>query len=290
MCWKCWRQRRRLPRASTWNDVTQLPMMVDLDASNVESLPCCGISNPDHEGRRLKNCWLTGYLKKGLRGKVLMAADNRACGYIEYVPGEYAWRGVDASGYMFVHCIWIHRREYQGRGNAGRLLKACIEDAERAGMKGVAVVARDGPFLAGPALFLAHGFEVVDTAPPDFQLLVRKFEASADGPKFKGDWERKAARYGRGLTIVRSSQCPYAAKFAGEIGDTAQQEYGMKPRIVELKTHRQAQNAPTPYAVFSVIYDGRVVADHQISRTRFRNIMGKLRKPNWPQMNADNRR
>jgi hypothetical protein len=64
----------------------------------------------------------------------------------------------------------------------------------------------------------------------------------------------------------------------------------MKPRIVELKTHRQAQNAPTPYAVFSVIYDGRVVADHQISRTRFRNIMGKLRKPNWPQMNADNRR
>ena len=38
-----------------------------------------------------------------------------------------------------------------------------------------------------------------------------------------------------------------------------------------------AQNAPTPYAVFAVIYDGRLLADHQISRARFRNIMNKLR-------------
>ena len=28
--------------------------------------------------------------------------------------------------------------------------------------------------------------------------------------------------------------------------------------------------------VFAVIYDGQLLADHQISRTRFRNIMNKL--------------
>ena len=34
--------------------------------------------------------------------------------------------------------------------------------------------------------------------------------------------------------------------------------------------------APTPYAVFSVIHNGRILADHQISRTRFRNIMNGM--------------
>ena len=52
----------------------------------------------------------------------------------------------------------------------------------------------------------------------------------------------------------------------------------MKPRIVEIKSCRQAQNAPTPYAVFAVLHDGRILADHQISLTRFRNIVKKLPK------------
>jgi L-amino acid N-acyltransferase YncA len=253
-----------------------MPVMADLDASNVESLPCCGISSPDHEGRRAKNRWLAGCWKHGLRGKVLIAPDQRPCGYMEYVPGEYAWRGVDAAGYMFVHCLWIYRREHQHRGFAGQLLEACVKDARRSGMKGVATITREGPWMAGPALFQRHGFTLVDTAPPDLDLLVLKFDASAEPPKFKGDWEKKAARYGPGLTIISSGQCPYVTKFAGEIAEAAQREYGIAPRLVELKSPSQAQDAPTPYAVFSLVYNGRVVADHQISRTRFRNIMRKL--------------
>jgi hypothetical protein len=85
--------------------------------------------------------------------------------------------------------------------------------------------------------------------------------SSAEPPKFKGQWEKKAARYRHGLTIVASSQCPYAVKFAGEIAETAEREYEVTPRIVEFQSYRQAQSAPTPYAVFSVIYNGRVVAD-----------------------------
>ena len=89
---------------------------------------------------------------------------------------------------------------------------------------------------------------------------------------------KKAAKYGRGLTILRSGQCPYVVKFAAEIAETAAQEYGIKPKIVDLRTAAEAQSAPTPYATFSILYDGKVVADHQISRTRFRNIMRKLRE------------
>lgn len=255
--------------------MTPTPAMIDLDRSNLETLPCCGVKNPAHDGRIRKNCWLRTYLKKGLRGKVLLTPDHRPCGYIEYLPGEYAWRGVAAAGYMFVHCIWTFYRQFQHRGVASHMLEACVEDAKNAGMRGVAAVARDGPWLAGPALFLANGFEVVDTASPDYSLMVRKLDPAAADPSFLGDWDRKLKRYRRGLTIIRSDQCPHIAKFADEIAEAAERDYGLKPRVVELKSHRDAQNAPTPYAVFSIIHDGRILADRQVSRTRFHNIMRK---------------
>jgi hypothetical protein len=43
--------------------------------------------------------------------------------------------------------------------------------------------------------------------------------------------------------------------------------------VVDLESWSDAQNAPTFYAVFALIHNGRLLADHQISRTRFRNIM-----------------
>ncbi len=72
---------------------------------------------------------------------------------------------------------------------------------------------------------------------------------------------------------MRSDQCPHAVKFAREIAAFARSEYGLAPRIVVVKSMRVA---PTPYAVFSIIYNGQLLADHQISRTRFRNIMKHL--------------
>jgi hypothetical protein len=124
-------------------------------------------------------------------------------------------------------------------------------------MLGVATVARDGPWMAGPRRFLANGFETVATAPADYQLLARKFDGASPDPQFRPGREKALARYGRGgLTIMRAAQCPYAVKFA-----------------------RDAQKAPTPYATFALVLDGRVVADHPISRTRFRNTMRSVAGP-----------
>ena len=97
------------------------------------------------------------------------------------------------------------------------MIQACVDDAAKAGMHGVAVIAREQAWLAGPALFLANGFEPVDTAPPDYQLLVRKLNPSAPNPAFKAGWEARLKKYSRGLTIIRAHQCPHIAKFAGEI-------------------------------------------------------------------------
>jgi hypothetical protein len=253
--------------------MTELPVLTDLDPARLEDFRCCGVKNPEHTGRRLKNCWLEKHFKLGLRTKVLLTPDGRQWGFIEYLPGEHAWRGVNAPGYLFIHCIWTYGRKYQRKGLAGRMLEACVEDARQAGMDGVAVLARDKPWMAGPAIFLANGFTEVAAAPPDYHLMVRKLKPSAADPSLKDGWAGRLKRYSSGLTIIRSDQCPHIAKFADDIAEAAREEFGLEPRIVELKTAKAAQNAPTPYAVFAIIRDGKLLADHQVSRTRFRNIM-----------------
>jgi hypothetical protein len=250
--------------------------LIDFEAANCGRLPCCGIQNCDHPGRREKLRWLQANARYGLRARTLMAPDGKPAGYIEYIPGEYAWRGVECPGYLFIHCIWVHTRRYQGKGWATAMLQACMDDALSAAKNGVAAVVRDGPWMADHRLFLANGFRGVDSAPPDYHLLARKIRQAAPDPSFRRDWNRKLARYSHGLTIIRSSQCPYIAKFAAEIEETAVKEYGLETRVVRLESHGDAQDAPTPYAVFSLIYNGRVLADHPVSRTRFRNIMKKL--------------
>ncbi|HXN48440.1 MAG TPA: YoaP domain-containing protein [Bryobacteraceae bacterium] len=258
--------------------MTARPVLIDIGRDNIDEAPCCGIKDPAHPGLLSKRCWLKAQCSLGLRAKQLVGPDGKRCGYIEYLPGEFAWRGVNAAGYMFIHCVWNQSRQCQGKGWGSAMIEACLNDARAAGMNGVAAMTRDGPWMAGRTLFVANGFKVADTAAPDCQLLVRKFKGGAADPTFKGGYEEKVARFGRGLTIIRSDQCPYIAKSAAEIAQTAKEEFYIKPKMIELESWSDAQNAPSPYAVFAVIYKGRLLADHQISRTRFRNIMnGVLR-------------
>jgi hypothetical protein len=247
--------------------------IVDVTHDRVGRLPCCGIMNTQHEGHRSKTAWLREQLPLGLRARLLLNEDGHEVGYIEYIPGENAWRGVDAVGYLFIHCVWTHYKRYQHQGHAARLVEACVRDAKAAGMRGVAVVARKKPWLASSELFVKCGFEVVATAPPDYVLLARKFRKRDPNPAFLAASADRLERHRRGLTIVIAKQCPHAVKFAREIGETAEREFGLKPRRLVLRTCHDAQHAPTPYAVFSIILDGKVVADHQVSETRFRNIM-----------------
>jgi GNAT superfamily N-acetyltransferase len=257
--------------------MTDQPRLVDITAGNFATLPCCGIKDSKHPGRQSKDCWMRQNFELGLRTKALIAGPrSRPCGYLEFIPGEYAWRGVEAPGYLFIHCVWIYSKPHQRRGLGAFMLESCLQDARENGKHGVVAMARKGPWSADARVFQAVGFEVVDTAPPDYQLLARIFDPGAPKPTFrKVDWEHKPAEYGRGLTIVQSAQCPHIAKFASDIAHTALAEYDLKPTIVELKNHLDAQNAPTPYAVFAILYNGEILADHQISRTRFRNIMDK---------------
>jgi hypothetical protein len=151
----------------------------------------------------------------------------------------------------------------KGKGYGDLLLDACVADARAAGCRGVAMTTRKGNWLAAPRFFASRGFETVDTAPPDFELMVMRF-GKARNPKLPHDWDVRARRLGRGLTVVRSDQCPYlddATNFARE----AAVERGIPFREIEFTTSAQLQqHAPSPYGVFSLVLDGKLSSHHYL--------------------------
>lgn len=142
-------------------------------------------------------------------------------------------------------------------------------------MNGVTVVTREGTWMSGKELFLKNGFEEVEQASPDFSLLVKKIKKSAPTPSFKGQWDKKRKKFGKGLTVLTSGQCPQNVKMVNDVTQIARARYGIEPKIVEYRSYRQAQNAPWPFAISGVLYAGKLVADHAISGRRFQNIMDK---------------
>jgi GNAT superfamily N-acetyltransferase len=248
--------------------------ILDTNATTIHNYGFCGYRKTEQEGYRRKLDWLKQRFSEGMKFKVLYSENDGAVGFIEYIPGEYTWRAIEAKGYMVIHCIANFYRKHRGKGYGTLLVEEAVGDAERERMHGTAVVIRKGTWMAGKELFLRKGFEVVDTAPPDFELLLKK-RSDAPPPRFTGEWSNRISRYGSGLVIIRSDQCPYVAKAVNEIAGTAKGTYGIEPEIIELNNHEDAQNAPSPFAIFGILYRGKLVADHPISNTRFRNIMNK---------------
>lgn len=58
--------------------------------------------------------------------------------------------------------------------------------------------------------------------------------------------------------------------------ETAEEEFRLKPRLIELTSPAEAQNSPSPFGMFALLYNGNLISYHPISNTRFRNIMSKL--------------
>ena len=251
--------------------------IIDTNMDNMLEYGVCGYKSMKREGYPEKIAWLKKRFLEGMRIKTLYSHEDGTQGMIEYIPGEYCWRPVDAGGYMFIHCIFVgFKRAYKGKGYGSLLLDECLRDGRKENMHGVAVVTRKGAFMAGKELFVRKGFEVVDTAPPDFELLVKNFDRTAPTPRFKGNWEKRLSQYGNGLTIIRADQCPYTVKNVREIREAAEKLYGMKPSIVGLTSCKEAQRSPCAFGTFYMVYDGKVIAYHPISKTRFTNIMSKI--------------
>jgi GNAT superfamily N-acetyltransferase len=248
--------------------------VVTVEATNMaEQGFFCYKSKPKSEGYRRKLNWLEQRFSEGMRIKILYEGD-RSVGFIEYIPGEYAWRAINAEGYMVIHCLWVVGKG-KGKGYGSRLLNECVEDARNLGKQGVAMVTSSGVWLADKKILLKNGFESVDQAPPTFELLVKRFD-DAPLPAFPKNWDERLSRYGSGMTIIRSDQCPYipdAVQGALEFAS----ERGVETRVVEMTSAREVRDsAPSAYGVFSVVYNGKLATYHYIDKKRQAELLPLL--------------
>jgi GNAT superfamily N-acetyltransferase len=240
--------------------ITENAVILNVDRSNVDKAGFfCYMSKRESEGYLRKLAWVKARLDEGMRLKMLKRPDR---GFIEYIPGEFAWRAVDAKGWMVIHCLWVVGKS-RGKGLGGLLIDECVKDARKSGMRGVAMVTSKGNWLAGRRLLEGHGFKAVDTAPPSFTLMIKALKPGPL-PSFPKDWDARAGRCGAGLTILRSDQCPYIPD-ATRILAAAAAKKKIKTRVVELRTAREVQTlSPSPYGVFQAVLDGKLVSHHYL--------------------------
>ena len=126
----------------------------------------------------------------------------------------------------------------------------------------------DGPWMAGKEVFLKNGFRVVGAA-DRFQLVTRHLRDGPE-PRFR-NISGNTTKY-RGLQVVYCAQCPMLPKSANDLSEMAT-EHGLELKVTVLKSAREAQNAPSYYGVFSLVWNGRLLSDHYVSKARFKNLL-----------------
>ncbi len=261
--------------------------VVDTNADNIGGCGICRYKSGKNEGRRRKLDWLKKRYAEGLRFKVLRSREFGDIGMIEYAPGSHAWRPVEAEGYLVIHCLMVNSK-HKGKGLGALLLDSCLRDAKKSKCRGVAVVTSSDSFMAGSDLFIKAGFVSVENRPP-YELLVKKFKKGAPDPRFIVERERVLKRYKKGLTILAADQCPMVAKCVKDIAE-ASGALGLKTKVVRVRSAKQSRELPTPYGVFSIVYDGKLIAERPISGRRFTNIMWDLNRGIFSALEASDQR
>ncbi len=257
--------------------------VLDTNARNIGACSLCGNKKANNLGHRRKTDWLRERYAEGLRYKVLRSEKYGDIGMIEYAVGKHAWRPVEAEGYLVIHCVWVLGK-HKGKGLGSLLLESCLADAKKSKCRGVAVVTSSDSLMAGNDLFVKAGFVPLDrtigrseASSAPYELLVKKLKQTAPDPRFVVERERLLKRHRKGLTILAADQCPYVTKSVERIAE-ASRMLGLEPKMVRVRSAKASRELPTPYGVFSIIYDGKLIAHRPISATRFLSIMRRNAK------------
>lgn len=218
-----------------------------------------------------KQKWFGQTYREGLRIKILKDHQDKPIAFIEYVPGENAWRPVEADNYMFIHCMFVYYNKDKNKGNGSMLIRTCEEDATANKMLGLAVLTSKGSFIADQRLFKKNGFIEVQRK-DRFELMVKKFNAGSPHPKLI-DWTANREKF-KGWHLVYADQCPWHEKSVTDL-KAAAEEFGVKLNVKKITTVKEAKSAPSGFGVFSLLHNGKLLEDHYISQTRFKNILRK---------------
>jgi len=164
--------------------------ILNIDANNIDQQGFfCYMSKGNSPGYKQKREWLEARFAEGMKIKIGHEKGYRDVGFIEYIPGEYAWRAEYEPGYMVIHCLWVVGKG-KGKGYGSRLLQACLEDARSQNKLGVVMVSSEGVWVANKELFFKNGFKEVDKTPPsDGRLFSYYYLTPRDFEKRIREWE-----------------------------------------------------------------------------------------------------
>ncbi len=239
----------------------------NLDSEHI----CCAISNNKDIQVASKKAWLSERFDDGL---VFLKSTERGKCFIEYIPAENAWNPIEAEGYMYIDCLWVSG-SFKGHGYSSDLLKACIEDSEKKGKKGLCILSssKKKPFLADPKYLKHKGFIVCDEAENGIQLWYLPFDSEAAPPKFK-----LCAKHPHveepGYVLYYTSQCPFNAKYVPIVERTAK-ELNVPFRAIHIESKEEAQNAPTPITTYALFYNGEYLTNEQMNDKRFMKLVSR---------------
>ncbi|PZD93741.1 GNAT family N-acetyltransferase [Paenibacillus sambharensis] len=225
------------------------------------------------EGVQLKKDWLRCRFDEGLTFRKL---DARGKVFIEYIPAEYAWVPVEAEGYMYINCLWV-AGSFKGQGYGRSLLDACMSDSKN--KHGLITISSKSkkPYLSDKKFLLKQGFETVDTAPPYFELMVKRLGEGGPVPRFKecAKQSRLEADLHDGLVVCYTSQCPFTEYYANQELEEIGREYGIPVKSIRLASREEAQNAPAAWTTYSAYYNGTFITHEILNRAKFSAWMKK---------------
>lgn len=243
--------------------------IIDVTTDNVAEVGIYCIKDKKSPGYHSKVEWFKAKINKGLKIKIAIDSKGKQVGFIEYIPSELSWRPIKADNFYFIQCIALFVKDAKDKGIGSYLIQQCEQDAKNNKKYGICAMSSEGPWIANKSLYEKNKFSIADKL-DRFELMVKTFDTKGTKPKFY-DWTREQAKY-KGWHLIYSDQCPWHEKSITDIQQSAL-DNGIKLEVKKLLTPKEAQNAPSGFGTFSLIKDGKLFADHYISRTRFENIL-----------------
>lgn len=245
--------------------------IINVTPENAEQDTFFCIKDIKSPGFKSKNLWFEKRYAEGLRLKILKT-NGKKVGFIEYVPAIKAWRPVKAPQFMFVHCITVYSKKDRSKGYASLLIEEAIKEAKIQGLSGICTMTSKGAWLADKDVFVKNGFEQIEQK-GRLALLSKKWDKGAQDPQLI-DWTKNQKQY-RGWHLLYADQCPWHEKSVFDLLNTAM-DYGIDLKIKKIESAQEAKQAPSGFGVFNLLHDGKLLEDHYISATRFRNILKKI--------------
>lgn len=244
---------------------------ISINPENVEEHGLFCIKNKKADGYRAKLKWFLDQYDLGLRLFIAVDQTGKQLGFVECIPAEFAWRPVLAENYLFIQCITIYSKSDRRQGLGSELLNKCERLAVEGEMAGLCTMTSTGPWVADNGVFEQNGYQSAEKQ-DRFELWLKPLQENGPPPSL-ADWRKEQSRY-QGWHLVYADQCPWHQKAVTELCATAAQN-GIDLQVTQLVSPEQIRRAPSGFGTFSLLRDGRLLADHYISKTRFRNILKK---------------